>query len=262
MVLRDISRVIVKPGIKQLIRQKRTIIRDTTKPRVDKMTTMGDKEKLFKFSDCGEDKLVELACNELRNRNVVALPTDTIYGIAALADSDEAICKLYEIKHRNRAKPIAICCGNIENIYHYSNVTISESLLSSLLPGPVTLVFERKSNLNKNLNPDTSLVGIRIPNHSFVRKICMELNCAIALTSANLSNKPSALKVEEFHEIWSDLSKIFDGGVLGNTIESRLGSTVVDLSKMGYFQIIREGSAFKETVKLLENQGLKNLSDC
>lgn len=261
MLLRSLRGVIVKPRIKQLI-QERTIIRNSSKPRADKILSMDEQKKLFKFTDSSEEKLAELACEELRNHNVIALPTDTIYGIAALADSDEGINKLYEIKHRNKDKPIAICCGNIENVYHYSNITISESLMSSLLPGPVTLVFERKSNLNKNLNPDTNLVGIRIPNHSFVRKICMKLNCAIALTSANLSNKPSALQVQEFNEIWSDLTKIFDGGVLGNTIESRLGSTVVDLSKIGYFRIIREGSAFKETVKLLENQGLKNLNDC
>ncbi|CAD5117634.1 unnamed protein product [Dimorphilus gyrociliatus] len=261
MLVRSLSDIIIKPGIKQILRQERTIISESVKTRADSMMSLTAKDKLFKLNESSEDKLVELACEDLENNKVVSLPTDTIYGIAALVNSDEAINKLYDIKHRNRVKPIAISCGNIDNVYYYSNVTISESLLSKLLPGPVTVIFERKSTLNRNLNPDTNLVGIRIPNHPFVRKICMKLNCAIALTSANLSDKPSALKIEEFREIWPDLSKIFDGGVIGNTIESRLGSTIVDLSKIGYFQIVREGSAYKETVQILEENGLRNMQN-
>ena len=75
-------------------------------------------------------------------------------------------------------------------------MTVSSQLLSELLPGPVTVVFERTVSLNPDLNPGTSLVGIRVPNHGFVREICEKCAEPLALTSANISSEPSALTVK------------------------------------------------------------------
>ena len=75
-------------------------------------------------------------------------------------------------------------------------MTVSSQLLSELLPGPVTVVFERTVGLNPDLNPGTSLVGIRVPNHGFVREICEKCAEPLALTSANISSEPSALTVK------------------------------------------------------------------
>jgi hypothetical protein len=73
---------------------------------------------------------------------------------------------------------------------------VSEALLLELLPGPVTVVFDRKLNLNPELNPGTSLVGVRVPNCRFIRDICRYLQQPLALTSANISNQPSSLSVD------------------------------------------------------------------
>ena len=86
------------------------------------------------------------------------------------------------------------------------------------------------------MNPNTDLIGIRIPDSLFVREISNEMG-AIALTSANISNEQSTLCVSEFSNIHSSLSAIFDGGRLN----VRSGSTVVDLSIKGKYKIIREG---------------------
>ena len=75
-------------------------------------------------------------------------------------------------------------------------MTVSRDILEDLLPGPVTLVFERKLDLNPELNPFTSLVGIRIPNNAFIREMAKACNEPIALTSANLSATKSSVQIK------------------------------------------------------------------
>jgi len=196
---------------------------------------------------------IELAKNLLTEGNVIGLPTDTIYGLAASALNDSAINKLYEIKSRNCDKPLAICVADIEDMFKWCQITVESDLLRDLLPGAVTLVFNRSSNLNSKLNPRTDLVGVRIPDYSFIRhlsRVCGPL----ALTSANISSQNSSLSVEEFKELWPKLSAVFDGGTLGQSDPLRLGSTVVDLSVKGCFKIIRDGCALDHTISILQHK--------
>ena len=74
-------------------------------------------------------------------------------------------------------------------------MTIDEKCLNSLLPGPVTLVFNRLETLPKELNPENSNIGIRIPNLKFMIELAKYCNEPLALTSANISNEPSSLKI-------------------------------------------------------------------
>ncbi|XP_078423051.1 threonylcarbamoyl-AMP synthase [Cetorhinus maximus] len=186
---------------------------------------------------------------------VVAVPTDTIYGITCLAQNSEAIRRIYEIKGRNEDKPLAICVGNVEDIYKYCNVTVSDQVLRDLLPGPVTLVFQRSDELNKDLNPFTDLVGVRIPKHPFIQKLAQMCGEPLALTSANLSSQSSTLTSEEFRDLWPLLGLVVDGGPIGNmNPECRLGSTVVNLGTPGKYSIIRPGCAFDATVEILQDK--------
>ncbi|XP_077977209.1 threonylcarbamoyl-AMP synthase-like [Glandiceps talaboti] len=206
--------------------------------------------------DCSD--AVVIAAESLKKGNVIALPTDTIYGVAALAQSTEAVQQLYNIKGRNGSKPIAICVSELKDIEKWGQMTVPTNLLQDLLPGPVTTVLERTPSLNPELNPNTKLVGIRIPNYDFIRRVCAMIDEPLALTSANISASKSTLCVEEFQELWSKLDVIFDGGKIGETEESRSGSTVVDLSCTGFYKIVRPGSAYKGTVAVLETKyGLK-----
>jgi len=205
------------------------------------------------------DSNVLFATNVLLSGHVIALPTDTIYGLAVSALNDSAIHKLYELKTRDCCKPIAICVSNVDQMSQWCRITVSEELLNDLLPGPVTLVFKRSSNLNKNLNPNHDSIGVRIPDHSFVRQLCGSCG-PLGLTSANISSQSSCLNVDEFQHLWPQLSAVFDGGLLGQSDPKRLGSTVVDLTNEGYFKIIRKGCAFDRTVSLLQNKyHLKNI---
>lgn len=138
----------------------------------------------------------------------------------------------------------------------YCQVRVPKELLEDLLPGPVTLVMERTEELNKDLNPFTPLVGIRIPDHAFMRDLAQMFGGPLALTSANLSSQASSLNVEEFQDLWPHLPLVIDGGPIGDSqsTECRLGSTVVDLSIPGKFSIIRPGCALEKTTAILQQK--------
>ncbi|XP_072178632.1 threonylcarbamoyl-AMP synthase-like [Diadema setosum] len=197
---------------------------------------------------------VALAANSLLSGNVISVPTDTIYGVAALAQNTAAVEKLYEIKGRNGQKPIAISVSCIEDIHRWSYVTVTDDVLRDLLPGPVTLVFRRRPELNPDFNLATDLIGVRIPNYPFIQQLATSVGEPIALTSANLSAERSTLSVQEFEELWSKIDLVFDGGILSDSEEARKGSTVIDLSEIGRFSIIRPGSAEEKTIKLLRGK--------
>lgn len=199
---------------------------------------------------------VAAAASALYKGQVIATPTDTIYGIAALVQERKGVQKLYDIKGRDLKKPIAISVAEVDDIYHWGQVTVEKALLEELLPGPVTVIFKRKERLNPEFNPQTDLVGIRVPNYPFLRSLCRHCEGPIALTSANVSAEKSSLEVKEFESLWPHLALVFDGGRIGDTEEARLGSTIVDLSSHGTYKVVRNGSALDHTEKVLRSFGL------
>ncbi|XP_016074870.1 PREDICTED: yrdC domain-containing protein, mitochondrial, partial [Miniopterus natalensis] len=204
----------------------------------------------------GWTEALRAAVAELRSGAVVAVPTDTLYGLACSASCSAALGAVYRLKGRSEAKPLAVCLGRVADVYRYCHVRVPEGLLKDLLPGPVTLVMERSKELNKDLNPFTPLVGIRIPDHAFMQDLAQMFGGPLALTSANLSSQASSLKVEEFQDLWPQLSLVIDGGPIGDgqSPECRLGSTVVDLSVPGKFDIIRPGCALENTTAVLQRK--------
>ncbi|XP_054251157.1 LOW QUALITY PROTEIN: threonylcarbamoyl-AMP synthase [Indicator indicator] len=204
----------------------------------------------------GWREAVAAAAGTLQAGGLVAVPTDTVYGVACLAQDSGAVRSIYSLKGRNGAKPLAICLGDVDHLYRYCHVNVPDELLRDLLPGPVTLVLKRSEELNKDLNPFTSLVGVRVPNHPFIRELARACSGPLALTSANVSCQGSTLAVSEFQDLWPQLSLIIDGGPTGDiqSPECRLGSTVVDLSVSGKFTIIRPGCALASTVEILRQK--------
>jgi len=220
---------------------------------------------VVRLQDADVKKCAKLAAKDLKCGEIVAVPTDTIYGVACLVQIRSAVDKLYALKGRHPEKPISICLAEIDHIFQWAHVTVSRELLSELLPGPVTLCFDRSPALNPDFNPEARLVGIRVPDHTFVRQICRQVEGSpVALTSANVSQAQSCLEVSEFiDDLGGGLASVFDGGRLcpkdgqeGGEAKSRQGSTIIDLSKPGKFKVIRNGSAYPETVSKLQQFGL------
>ncbi|PKA59745.1 hypothetical protein AXF42_Ash011869 [Apostasia shenzhenica] len=197
------------------------------------------------------DDYIEEAIAAVKAGKVIAVPTDTIYGFACDACSVQAVNQIYEIKRRNLTSPLAICVADVSDIPRFAMVDyLPCGLLESLLPGPVTVVLRRgeTSHLEKSLNPGLDSIGVRVPNYDFVRCIARGSESALALTSANLSGEPSSAGTKDFEHLWRSCSYVFDGGLLP---AGCAGSTVVDLTTLGKYKILRPGSALEETTAAL-----------
>lgn len=203
--------------------------------------------------DIGRPDAIPQAANLLESGDVIALPTDTVYGLACSANDPAAIKKLYDIKGRICTKPVAICVPEIKDVLYWGRADhIPMGLLEALLPGAVTIVVKKSHYLdNPYLNPGVEKIGIRVPKFNFIRHVTKQFKAPMALTSANFSSQKSTLEVEEFKALWPKLGAVFDGGQLGQSEEQRAASTVIDLSEPRKFEIIRTGVAIKSTIELL-----------
>lgn len=219
-------------------------------------------EKMTPIISSFQEEAAAKAAHFLLKGDVIAVPTDTIYGLACSANCPDAIKKLYTIKGRDSAKPVAICVSSIVDIRKWGEADhLPEELLQRLLLGPVTIVLEKSKWLdNPFLNPTTTKIGIRIPNHNFVNELTKIFDKPVALTSANFSNEPSTLSIKEFEHLFGHLGAVFDGGILNQGLDhNRTGSTVIDLSKQGFYEIIRRGTSYDEIVKIVDIFGLKSI---
>ncbi|XP_059626772.1 uncharacterized protein LOC132269553 isoform X2 [Cornus florida] len=196
------------------------------------------------------------AIEAVKAGKIVAVPTDTLYGFACDACSTEAVNRIYEIKGRKHTSPLAICVGDVQDIQRFAVTDhLPYGLLDCLLPGPVTVVLRRgdSSILEKSLNPGLESIGVRVPDCNFIRVISSGSGSALALTSANLSGQPSSVDIKDFENLWEHCAYVYDAGALPS---GRAGSTVVDLTKLGKYRILRPGSAKEETVAILERHSL------
>ncbi|CAF0944364.1 unnamed protein product [Adineta steineri] len=208
-------------------------------------------EDMFENSDYWRNRQPHF---RIQNDGVIAVPTDTIYGLAALVHSEQAIHRIHEMKGRSFTKPLAMAVGNIDDVFTWSKPTLSKEQLASenLLPGPVTLMFERQSSLPSYFNPNVTNIAIRIPDCQFMIDLAQRLKQPIALTSANISNEPSSVCIEEFKSLWSQVDLVVDAGLLASN--DRRGSTIVDLSRKGYFQVQRQGIGYERIVRYLQEE--------
>ena len=114
-------------------------------------------------------------------------------------EKKQQIVEHFSVKHRVFYIvdcPYFIACSHFLLFCRWSKVVVSREVLEDLLPGPVTVVGERSADLNPRLNPDTDLVGIRIPDHLFMRQLARACGGPVALTSANRSAAQSTLTLD------------------------------------------------------------------
>ncbi|XP_076262155.1 threonyl-carbamoyl synthesis 1 [Rhynchophorus ferrugineus] len=148
---------------------------------------------------------VDCAINFIKSGSVIAVPTETVYGLACDATNSQAIHKLYNVKQRNEHKPVALCLTKIDDICLWAKIThLPNGLLQKLLPGPVTLLLSSINTLEPSLCCNGK-IGIRVPDYNFIQKLVSGLGTPLALTSANLSNEPSAIRTVEFKKIWNNI---------------------------------------------------------
>lgn len=161
----------------------------------------------------------------LENGGLVAFPTDTVYGVGALAFEKRSLERLYEAKIRSSELPLPILISGPEQLDLVSqNLTdIANTLAYEFWPGPITLIVERHSRFPQDMS-GTSTVGVRVPDHHFARELFTAVG-PLAVTSANLSGHPSSCTPQE---VLAGLDGRIDLLVDGGSTPGQLPSTVVD----------------------------------
>ncbi len=152
---------------------------------------------------------------------VVALPTETVYGLVCRWDDKIAVERIYRMKARDAKKPLAMFASNIgvAQTYGASRCSAADKLAASFCPGPLTIIMA---------NEHGGKIGLRIPDHPFVSALLNELGCPLASTSANLSGSRNALNAADAVAELALLPDLLVDG--GNIPAGTLASTVVDVS--------------------------------
>jgi L-threonylcarbamoyladenylate synthase len=201
-------------------------------------------------------KAVRRAAELLRAGEVVALPTETVYGLAANALDEKAVAKIFQIKGRPSHNPIIVHVAGVEMARACVKKWpgIAEQLAKSFWPGPLTLVLPRAEKIPANVTAGGDTVGIRWPSHPFMQAVIRECGFPLAAPSANLSNHISPTNAEHVRgQLDGKILLIVDGG------QSQVGieSTVLDLT-VSPARILRPGMIHAES---LEAVGLP-IADC
>lgn len=190
---------------------------------------------------------VKEAIRILKEGGVVAFPTDTVYGIGAVADNDSALNRIFEIKGRPRAKPLQVFLSDVQ---HLSSVAreISETawrLAEALLPGGLTLVLWKQPWLSGIITAGGDTVAVRIPDHPVPLALVRGLGSPLAATSANLSGQPAPVEADEVRrQLGESVALIIDAGRCPQAKES----TVLDLTAE-VPRILREGAVPREAIE-------------
>ena len=174
-------------------------------------------------------KAVRRAAELLRAGEVVALPTETVYGLAANALDEKAVAKIFEIKGRPAHNPIIVHIASNEMardcVENFS--VLAQDFSKAFWPGPLTLVLPRAEKIPDAVTASGETVGVRWPSHPFMQAVIRECGFPLAAPSANLSNQISPTNAEHVRaQLGKKISLIVDGG------QSQVGieSTVLDLS--------------------------------
>lgn len=184
-----------------------------------------------------EDQIDE-ARKYLESGEVIAFPTETVYGLGVLASSEECFIKLVKIKNRKPNKPFTLMISNINQAKKYIEFDeTSLKIISKFMPGELTLILKAKKNVPHYLDLNTGYIGIRIPNSEFVLKLIDSLNEPLLVPSANPSDLPPAKNSLEVKKYFPEnLAAIVEGDT-----KSNVPSTVIKVENNTII-LLREGN--------------------
>ncbi len=194
------------------------------------------------------EKMEEAAASLLQGE-LVAFPTETVYGLGANALNPQAVKNIFTAKGRPQDNPLIVHIAKKEDIYKLVKSVPQEAhkVLDSFSPGPVTIILEKSDLVPDIVTAGGRTVAVRIPESEIARELISRAGVPVAAPSANVSGRPSPTRASH---VWEDLkdavSYIIDGG------ECRVGleSTVVDLT-VKPAKILRPGGITHEQLEMV-----------
>jgi tRNA threonylcarbamoyl adenosine modification protein (Sua5/YciO/YrdC/YwlC family) len=178
----------------------------------------------------------------LRKGGVVALPTDTFYGLAVDPVNLAAVEQIYQIKTRQKHKPLSLLIASVAQAYELARDTGTEfdKLAERFWPGPLTLIVRAGTKLPLRSTANTGNVALRVPDAAIPRAVVEKFGLPVTATSANLHRAPECTNAASVRDQIGDrVPLIIDGGPTGRAQPT----TIVDLSQeSGRWTILREGA--------------------
>ncbi len=193
--------------------------------------------------DDPDSSLLSDAAALIRKGGVVAIPTDTFYGLAADPFDPKVISRLFEIKGRDASKPILLLISRLEMLPSLVEglSPLAEKIIGRFWPGPLTLIFKASKRLPGLLTGGRGTIGIRFPNATLPVRLIDQVGFPITATSANRSGAPSPASAQMVEQAFgASIDSILDGGPC-----STIPSTVLDLTTPEP-NLLREGRVSAE----------------
>lgn len=189
-------------------------------------------------------KAVEL----LRIGQLVAFPTETVYGLGALLDNPIAIQKIFQVKGRPKDNPLIVHIHSLEEVEKIAIDIPNEFYLlaEAFFPGPLTLVLEANPNVPPEASAHLPTIAVRCPSHPVARDLLKNLGSPLVAPSANLSGRPSATSAEHvLEDFQGKIAAVIDGGKCSLGVES----TVIGLQSVNYPMLLRPGTITRKEIE-------------
>jgi L-threonylcarbamoyladenylate synthase len=195
------------------------------------------------------DPAFNQACEKILNGDVVAFPTETVYGLGARIDSADAIKKIFSTKERPFFDPLIVhtySADQAKTCFQSWNL-IAEVLSKKFWPGPLTLVMKKSEKISDLITSGLDNVGVRIPNHELALQLLKKINIPVAAPSANKFGKTSPTKSAHVHKEFGDQIFILKNK---NDVGCEIGieSTVVLIRENSEISILRKGAILKSQI--------------
>lgn len=205
-------------------------------------------------SEAPEPSLIRYAADQIRAGQVLGMPTDTFYGLAADPFNLRAVDRVYEIKSRSRHKPLSLLIEDVEQAEDLAKLPDEFRMLAKKFwPGPLTIIVKAASRLPLKVTANTGNVALRVPNAKIPHAVVTAAGIPITATSANLSGESECTSAEAVREqLGVRIPIIVDGG----TSPREIASTIVDLTdEEARWKILREGAIPAQEISEFFAQG-------
>lgn len=186
----------------------------------------------------------------LKEGGIAIIPTDTVYGIVCDALEEDAVKRVYELKHRDFSKPMIILVSDYDMLQKYTkNINyLQKNLMDTYFPGPITIILEKEETIPNIVTSGKKEVGVRIPNNTTLREIIKSLGHPIIATSANISSNKTITNIDILEEeIKEKVDYIYDGGTLDG-----YASTIVKVDDK--ISILRDGDLSEDIRKKFKDK--------
>lgn len=183
---------------------------------------------------------IKKAIEVMKNGGVILYPTDTVWGIGCDATNEEAVAKVYKIKHRNDSKALICLVDSSVRLQRYvRNVPEVAWKIMELATKPTTIIFDNAVNLAPNLIAEDGSIGMRITQEPFSKELCYRFQKPIVSTSANISGEPAA---QNYKDITEELLNSVDYVCFSRRQEKKphTPSSIIRIKVGGEVEIIRK----------------------